>query len=210
MPRAKPKSLYSVHPGVAMVQNWIASLAQQTGRSLDEWLQLVEDEGPPTEKERRDWLKAEYGMGTNSAWWIAQRAAGKGLEDGDPETYLKAAEGYVAAMFAGKKAGLRPLYDALLEIGLSLGKDVKVCPCKTMVPFYRQHVFAQIKRATNARIDLGLALKGISPPQRLINTGGEAKKDRITHRIAITALAQIDADVKHWLNFAYDLDGRAG
>jgi hypothetical protein len=189
-----------------MVQNWVIGLPEKTGRTLDEWIRLVEDEGPSAEQERRDWLKAEYGLGTNAAWWIAERAAGRGLEDGDPENYLKAAEGYVAAMFAGKKAGLRPIYDRLLELGMSLGDDVKVCPCKTIVPLYRRHVFAEIKPATITRIELGLALKDTSAPERLIDTGGLAKKDRITHRIVITTLANIDAEVNHWLKFAYDLD----
>ena len=204
--RAKPKSIYSVHPGVALVQEWIIGLPKKTGRTLDEWIRLVEDEGPSSDTDRRDWLKAEYGLGTNTAWWIADRAARRGLEDGDPDEYLKAAEGYVAAMFAGPRAGLRPIYDQLLKLGLSLGADVKACPCKTIVPLYRRHVFAEIKPASQTRIDLGLALKDTPTPPRLVETGGLAKKDRITHRIAITAPAGIDAEVKHWLRFAYDLD----
>ena len=36
MARAKPKSLYSVHPGIAMVQFWVISLPEKTGRSLDQ------------------------------------------------------------------------------------------------------------------------------------------------------------------------------
>jgi len=89
-----------------------------------------------------------------------------------------------------------------------MGSDVKACPCKTIVPFYREHVFAQIKPTTNTRIDLGFALthyKG-KLPKRLIDTGGLAKKDRITHRIEITSADQIDDDVKKWLKTAYDLD----
>ena len=84
---------------------------------------------------------------------------------------------------------------------MALGRDVKVCPCKTMVPFYRRHVFAQIKPSTTTRIDLGLALEDTPVPERLIDTGGLAKKDRITHRIAISSPAEIDAEVKHWLRF---------
>jgi hypothetical protein len=109
-------------------------------------------------------------------------------------------------MFAGKKAGLRPVYDTILKLVMALGRDVKICPCKTMVPFYRRHVFAQIKPSTVSRIDLGLALEDTSVPERLIDTGGLAKKDRITHRIVISSPAEIDAEVKHWLRFAYDLD----
>jgi len=201
-----PPSPYSVHPGVAMVQDWVASLPTKTGRSLEQWIELVQKSGPPGEKDRRDWLKKEHGLGTNGAWWIAERAEGKGLEDGDPVAYLKAAEEYVAAMFAGPKAGLRPIYDRLLQLGLKLAKDVKACPCKTIVPLYRNHVFAQIKPTTRTRIDLGLALKDTPAGGRLIDTGGLAKGDRITHRIAISSVEQIDGEVERWLKTAYNRD----
>ncbi len=109
-------------------------------------------------------------------------------------------------MFAGSKAGLRPIYDVLLKLGKSLGKDVKVCPGKIIVPFYRKHVFAQIKPSTRTRIDFGFALKDTKATGRLLDTGGFAKGDRITHRIEIATLADIDDEVKHWLQVAYDLD----
>jgi hypothetical protein len=35
---AKRKSLYGVHPGVAMVQKWIRDLPGKTGRTLEEWM----------------------------------------------------------------------------------------------------------------------------------------------------------------------------
>jgi gamma-glutamyltranspeptidase / glutathione hydrolase len=44
------------------------------------------------------------------------------------------------------------------------------------------------------------------PPKRLIDTGGYAKKDRITHRIEITKASDIDAEVKRWLGTAYEID----
>src|SRR5262245_26481279 len=204
-PEARP--LYSVHPAVTMVQNWIAALPAKTGRSLEEWLRLVKEEGPAGDKERREWLKAEHGLGTNSAWWLAERAAGRGEEDGDPDAYLRAAAGYVKAMYAGARADLRPIHDRLIELARSLGDDVRVCPCQTIVPLYRTHVFAQIKPTTRTRIDLGLALGNTRATGRLIDTGGFAKKDRITHRIPITSLDEIDAEVGRWLRTAYDRDG---
>ncbi len=203
---AATKSIYSVHPGVVMVQKWVETLPEKTGRSLDEWIALVKKSGPKTEKERREWLKTNYRLGTNSAWWIAERAEGKGLEDSDPESYLQAAEKYVEEMFAGSKAGLRPIYDRLLKVGLGIGKEAKACPCKTIVPLYRNHVFAQIKPSTRTRIDLGFSLGDMKTPARLINTGGFEKKDRITHRVPISSLDEIDDEVKHWLKVAYDLD----
>src|SRR5262245_38041022 len=194
MPQKSNKTLYSVHPEFEIVQNWISTLKDKSGRSLDEWIALVRKKGPADEKERRDWLKGEHGLGTNSAWWIAERAGkpGGAVSDDDPEGYLLAAEQWVEDMFSGSKAGLRPIYNRLLEIAFRLGKDVRVCPCKTIVPLYRKHVFAQIKPTTRTRLDLGLALGNTKATGRLIDTGGLAKKDRITHRIPLQALAEID------------------
>jgi len=203
---AEKKSIYGVHPGVLMTQKWIAELKQKTGRTLEEWLKHIKKAGPKTEKERREWLKTEYGLGTNTAWWLAERAEGKGESSGDPDLYLEEAAKYVEDMFAGGKAGLRPIYDELLKIGLKTGKDAKACPCQTIVPLYRNHVFAQIKPTTRTRIDMGFALGEMKPKGRLIDTGGFAKKDRITHRIPITSLEDIDDEVKHWLKVAYDRD----
>ena len=198
------KSVYSVHPGVAMMQKWIRELPAKTGRSLEEWIVLVKKAGPAGEKERREWLKKEHGFGTNSAWCIAERAEGKGTEDDTEDGYLEAAERYVEAMFAGKRAGLRPLYDELLAIVLKMG--AKASPGKTAVALYRNHVFASLKVATNTRIDVGLALGNMKTPKRLIDTGGYEKKDRITRRIEVKAKPDIDDELKKWLKKAWEGD----
>jgi len=203
--QAKSKSLYGVHPGVLMTQKWVETLKEKTGRSLDEWLKLLKKSGPPTEKERREWLKSDHGLGTNTAWWLAEGAEGKVDETSDPDAYLRAAEKYVEDMYAAK-AGLRPAYEALLKIGLGMGKDVKACPCQTIVPLYRNHVFAQIKPTTKTRIDMGFALGARKAEGRLIDTGGYAKKDRITHRIPICSVGEIDDEIKKWMRAAYEAD----
>jgi len=204
--RLASQSLYSVHPGVAIVQKWVVELPHKTGRTLKEWVELVKQSGPPTEKERRAWLKENYKLGMNSAWWIAERAEGKPIEGESPEAYLRQAEVYVGKMFAGARTPLRPLYEELLQVALATGNDVKACPCKTIVPLYRKHVFAQIKPSTNSRIDLGLSLGKTRTPKRLIETGGLEKGDRITHRIPVTKASEIDGELKKWLRTAYEMD----
>ncbi len=191
-----------------MVRKRIEELPAKTGNSLEQWIKLIQRMGGTTVEERLEWLKREHGMETNSAWWIAERASAGATHtaDDDPETYLQAAKQYVDKMYSGGKAGLRPIYDKLLGLGLSLGDDVKACPCQTIVPFYRKHVFAQLKPTTRTRLDLGLALRDAPFTDRLIDTGGLAKKDCITHRIGIGSLKEIDAEVKRWLMAAYELD----
>jgi hypothetical protein len=203
-----PAPLYDVHPSVAQVHKWIAELKPETGRSLEEWIALVKKNGPTAHAARRSWLRSEYQLGNNAAWWIVARAEGKGGGEDSPEEYLVTAAKYVEGQYSGKKAALRSMYDELLHLGKSLGADVKACPCRTMVPLYRNHVFAQIKPATNSRIDFGLCFSTYKGklPKRLIDTGGLAKRDRITHRIEITHPSEIDADLQKWLRAAYHLD----
>src|SRR5688500_15489728 len=119
---------YSLHPGYAMEETSRKNLMERTGKTLEEWVEIVQRDGPPTETERHAWLKDAHGFTTNYAWWVVERSFGRGA----PEDYDPA--GMVDAMFAGPKAALRPIYDALLKLGLSIGPDVKACPCSTIVP----------------------------------------------------------------------------
>jgi hypothetical protein len=204
---AKSKQYYDPHGGVAMLRNWIDTLKEKTGRSLDEWTALIKAKAPAESKARRAWLKEKYGLGTNAAGWLGDHASGKGdVEEADPEVYRANAVGYVEALFSGSKAPLRPLYDQLYELARSIGSDIRICPGKTMISIYRTHVIAQIKPTTRTRVDFGLALKDTPAKGRLIDTGGLAKKDRITHRIEITSPAGIDSYVEKWLRRAYEMD----
>lgn len=196
---------YDPHPGIAMVRNWIDSLKEKSGRSLDEWVALVEKKGPAETQARREWLKREHNLGTNSAWWIVDVIEGTADEMGDADEYLRLAPKYVAAMFSGAKAALLPAYERLYELARTY--DVKISPGKTIVPIYRNHVIAQIKPSTRTRIDFGLALKDTPAKGRLIDTGGFAKKDRITHRIEVSSAADVDDFVEKWFKRAYEMDG---
>jgi hypothetical protein len=196
----RKNSVYTLHPGFAMEESGLAILRQRTGRTLDEWIRIVKKTGPATERERMAWLKQAHGITTNYALWIAKRADGAGSSaDYDPDAMVE-------AQFAGKKAGLRPIYDRMLALAFELGADVRVSPCKTMVPFYRKHVFAQVKPTTATRVDIGFALKDLKPSGKLVSTGGFEKGDRISHRIPVTTVAEIDTEVRKWLKHAYKID----
>lgn len=197
--KPKKKLLYNMHPSFDYEEAGLRLIKVRTGKTLEEWIAHVKKNGPEEPKARVAWLKKQ-GLTMNYAGWVASRASGTGgRENYDPEKL-------VDAMFAGPKAALRPIYEKLLNLGLSIAKDVKACPCSTIVPLYRHHVFAQIKPTTNTRIDMGFALGGMKASGKLIDTGGFAKKDRITHRIPIGSVVEIDDEVKKWLKKAYELD----
>lgn len=203
---------FAVHPAVLHAQAILANLARTTGRDLEAWADAAAAAGPPDAKARREWLQTQ-GLGRVQAQFVAEHSLGLegGSFAGSPERYLALAPTWLDLQYQGGRAALRPLCDALLDLARDLGPQVKVCPCETIVPLYRVHVFAQIKATTLTRIDLGLALgdpAAVSDPTgRLRDTGGFGKKDRITHRLEVRTAADLDADLRGWLRAAYERDG---
>ena len=206
--RSRSGGLYRVHPAVAKAAAVIEVLPKKTGRSIEEWAHLVARGGPAGADARRAWLEREHGLGAQAAAIIVDRAEGRGAEETDRAAYLMAAAEYIEQMYAGDKAALRPAHDALVDLALSLGDDVKICPCPTVVPVYRQNLIARIEPVTATRIDLGLALKNApgAPPDRFEPTGGLEKGERITHRIPLSSMDEVDEQVAAWLKIAYDLN----
>lgn len=207
------KISYDVHPTVAEMGEWIASLEIKSGRSLDGWMSFIKKQKYPDAKTARASLKDDHSLGSHAARWLAERSFAKDLSimDDDPKRYLALAPKYVAGQYSGKKAPLEPIFARLVALARTLGRDVLVCPCQSMVPLYRNHVFANIKPTTNSRVDLGLCVAPLVKasrklPARLIDTGGFEKRDRITHRIAIETADQINEFVHTWLKKAYELD----
>ena len=197
---------FDVHPGVAMVAKWAAELPEKTGRSLDEWADVVRRKKLPGLAESRKWLKDEYGFGTNTAWWLAEYATGQPTWDGEPALYLKNAAEYVEAMFAGAKAWQRPIFEEVVRFTRTLGKDVKVCPCKTIIPLYRTRVFAELKPATRTRLELSFVLGDVPFDPPLVLNPRAKGNDRLRHSIHITSSEQFDDTARGFLIAAYQAD----
>lgn len=204
---AHPLPTYDVHPSVAYVQAILANFEVKTGRTLEAWVDLVQRERPADPKA---WLKAR-GLGTNQAGFVLQRAGaapGHAFDD-SPEGYLANAPRYVEAQYSGRKAALRPLFERVTALARRLGPEVRVCPCETIVPLYRNHVFAEVKPFAS-RLDLGLALGDpgavADPSGKLKDTGGFKKKDRITHKLELVSETDLEAALP-WLRRAYERDG---
>ena len=199
---------YDVHPGVAMVQKWADELPAKTGRSLEQWAAVLRTAPHESRKDRVAWLKAEYGLGTVTAEQIYEYAYGNQTWDGDPKVYLRNAAAYVEAMFGKGKEWQRPIFQDVVAFARTLGPDVKVCPCQTIVPIYRTRVFAELKPAARARLELSLAL-GDMPVAEPLRINPRARgNDRLRHQIVITGPQGFDAAAKKWLKAAYQQDAR--
>jgi hypothetical protein len=203
-------SLYGVHPGIAMEESVLRRLEEKTGRSLAEWVELAQAQGPDDERARAAWLKAEFRLGTHTAAWLAARSVGRGRRYD--------ADALVDAMFSGPRILLRPLYEAVLGACLGMGRDVTVTPCKSAVSVRRRRVFAELLPSTRTRLDVGLALGDLAATSRLLIKPSARRDPRITHRVSLhleegaqparlsEEIAR-DAQLNRWLRLAYERAG---
>lgn len=179
-------------------RKFIQELPATTGKTIDEWKAEIRKNGPAKYQDRVAWLRTKHKLAYRPACILA-------LQSGDAPADYSDAAGLVNAMYAGPKAGLRPIYERLMEIGKDLGSDISETACKTFVSLKRKYVFLQIKPASRTRIDLGLALPKVKANDRLIETGGLEKGDRISYRIQLSSVEEIDAEVVDWIRKAYEL-----
>jgi hypothetical protein len=175
----------------------LASLAARTGRSLREWVALVESAGidPLDQNAVRGWLRSQHGVPQNSQWAIADaaaRAAG---------WVRPSVAEYVDSQYAGPKAALRPIYDALAAAIGDLGSDVTIEGRGTYTPFVRGRQFAAIAAATKDRVDLGLRFTDPPATDRLLPAKAPGQA---THKLSLRGVADIDDEVLHLLRAAYD------
>lgn len=199
--------MYSVHPSIAYIQAILNNLQKSTGKSLEEWLDILSKTDINSQQEIRSYLKKDFALGHTTAGLLAEYALQPATLE-EVRDYLKIAPHYVEKLYSGSKKQLRPLHDSLVSLALSLYPTLKISPCKTIVPFYRNHVIAQIKPSSRTRLDFGLCFKnsGGIHSERLIETGGLAKGDRITHKIEIYSMSDINQEVTQLLKLAYELD----
>lgn len=169
----------------------IANLPEKTGQSLDQWLAVVAASGLDKHGKIVAHLKAEHGM----THGFANLVAAKALESG-------AEVDRVAAQYAGAKADLKPIHDAVVAFAKSLGSDVEIAPKKSSVSLRRKKQFALITPATKTRVDLGLALKGEEAVGRL-----EKGDAMCSHRVRLESVEDFDAQVQAWMAQAYARSG---
>ncbi len=182
----------------------IRNIEQQYGKPLNEWIAIVKESGLTKHTEIVAMLKSQYGMSHGSAHRVALKA-----READAASIAKAAEASgrdpVAELYSGKKAGLKPLHDALMTAITAFGDDIELAPKKGYVSLRRKKQFAMIQPTTAARIDVGLILKDVPVTERLESAANF--NALFTHRVRVNTINDVDAQVIAWLKQAYDLAG---
>lgn len=171
-------------------------LAEKTGKSFAAWVNIARSLGTTKHSDIVAYLKKEAPMGHGYANAVALEARKSNeITNEDP----------VDLLYAGDKASLRPIYDAIAVAVAALGKDVEFAPKKTYVSFRRAKQFALVQPSTASRIDVGINLKGVVPVGKLEASG--TWNGMVSHRVKLITMADFNKDVKGWLKQAYEQAG---
>lgn len=172
------------------LQTMINNMPEKTGKSLDEWKEILKTKSFAKHMEAVKFLKQEYQVTHGFANTIVTLFKKDSEAPADP----------VSAQYKSKE-GLFPVYKKLIEVVKTFGDDVTITPKKTTVSIIRKRQFALIKPATKTRIDLGLKLPGKDVTARLENSGPFGTM--CTHRVRLETTAQVDEELINWLKEAY-------
>ncbi len=173
----------------------IANLREKTGRTLPEWVTLVNKSGLAKPGLIVAMLKADHGVGHGYANLIAATA----LKGDGP---APAGDDLVAAMYAGEKQALLPIWAAIEKAVRGFGGDVEVSPKKAYVSLRRSKQFALVQPTTKTRVDVGICLKGEPAGPRLEAAG--SFNAMVSHRVRVEKPGDVDKELVAWMKKAYE------
>lgn len=177
----------SVEDGIAAQ---IRNIEAEYGKPIGVWIELVNARDLDKHAQIVAMLKAEYGMRHGAAHRIALLALA--ADQPAPADAVAALD----VLYAGKKAVLRPLHDALAAVVNPFGSDIEQAPKKGYISVRRAKQFAMIQPSTVDRIDVGLILRDHEPTDRLEPAKGF--NALFTHRVRIHSVTDIDDDLGGW------------
>jgi predicted transport protein len=176
-------------------QTMIDNLQKNTGKTLQQWIEVVNKESFAKHGEILKFLKEQHQLTHGFANLIAHKA--KGSDAGS----AKNQDDLITKQYQGKEH-LKPIYDKLTTEIQRFGKDVEIAPKIAYVSFRRKKQFAVLQPATKTRFEIGINLKGQESNGKLaaINSANSM----CSHKIIITDIKDIDKEVVQWLRTAYD------
>lgn len=179
-----------------MKASMIAGLKEKTGKTLQEWLTVLQAGPTSRHKELMAVLKTEHGLTHGFANMIALQALQSDSHTADSTDAL------VDAQYTGAKAAVRPIYEAVLNAVRQFGSDVEVSPKKAYVSLRRNKQFAILQPSTATRLDVGINLTTVEPAGRLEASG--SFNSMVSHRVRVERAEEVNTELVGWLKQAYE------
>lgn len=191
---------------VAATITQLRNIQARTGKTIAELHAAVAASGAAKHGEKRSWLMEHFKLGYGDANTVVHfidkpmpdlgggaATAAAAAADGDP----------LDAIYAGAKAGLRPLHEAVMAQARTFGA-FEEAPKKNYISLRRKKQFAMVGPATRDSVEIGLNAKDLPAHARLkiLPPGGMCNA---TTRI--TSASDVDDLLIGWLRRAYDSAG---
>lgn len=173
-------------------------LLEKTGKPLADWLKIVKEQKLEKHGEMIKFLKSEHGFTHGFANFVAHKT-----RESDSSFFDE--DELVNSQYSKGKEHLKPIYEKLKKEISKFGKDIEFIPKKVSVSVKRKYQLALIQPSTKTRIDLGLKLKGKEIGDRLEGSGPFGSM--CTHRVQLTDISQVDAELLNWIKEAYEKAG---
>jgi len=174
------------------------NLMKNTGKSLDQWIEIVRKENFQKHGQILKFLKEQHAFTHGFANLVALKS--RGADAGSVENK----DELIEKQYGGKEHFL-PIYEKLLFEIQKFGNDIEIAPKIAYVSLRRKKQFAILQPATKARFEIGINLKGQEPKGKLeaINTANAM----CSHKISLTEIEEIDKEVIEWIKTAYESAG---
>lgn len=185
----------------------LRNIQVKTGKTIAELHAVLAGSGLARTGERRTLLMAQFKLGYGDANAVAL-CCGKPLPDLGPGALVATPPAVVDsdpldAIYAGAKAGLRPLHEAVMVFVSSLG-PFEAAPKKAYISLRRKKQFAMVGPATQGTIEIGLNAKDLPAHARL---KGQPPGSMCQATTRISTAKEVDAALQAWIKQAYDAAG---
>jgi len=183
----------------------LRNIQSRTGKTIAELHAALAASGLAKTGERRSLLMEQFKLGYGDANVVAL-FYGKPLPalDGAVPVVATAPQGDpLDAIYAGAKARLRPLHDAVMHAVNTLG-PCELAPKKSYISLRRKKQFAMLGPATKDLVELGLNAKSLPPHARLkaMPPGGMCP-----YTVRLGRADEVDDTLVGWIRSAYEAAG---
>jgi len=167
-----------------------ASFQRDTGKTLEEWVEIARTCPETRPRARQQWLKDNYGLGVNRASTVLSAAFPSGAGWDEPDK-LRAE--------LWKEPAALPILEAFEAAACAL-PDVVVGQRKGFTAFSRKIQFAAIRPVKGGHAMAGFAVEATPP---LEPRGNESWSERLHGKRLLTSPADVDASVEALLKQAW-------
>jgi hypothetical protein len=178
-------------------QKWFASiregLERDTGRSLAAWVEIARACPETGHRARLKWFKETHGLLQNRASYVLSEAFEPTMAWSETDTLVEA---------LWTDAASRAIYEAIDAAAMVLEGTIRT-PRKGYTAWARKVQFAAAKPVKGGRAMLGLAVP-LDAASRLEPRGAQSWSERLTSRLAVADVTDVDAGLAALLRQAWD------